>query len=78
MDFLKENKISRSSVDDTIRNLLEFMNSISINLKEKGSINAGSRELRAGSRTPQIKILPPNCACGPDLSLTERVLPMRR
>jgi len=36
MDFLKENKISRSSVDDTIRNLLEFMNSISINLIEKG------------------------------------------
>ena len=53
------------------------MDSFLINLKEKGSLKAGSRELGAGSGTTQITILPYAlrplpCANGPDLSLTER------
>jgi len=53
------------------------MDLINKNLKEKSSLKAGSRELRAGSRTTQITILlyalrPLLCASGPDLSLTGR------
>jgi hypothetical protein len=53
------------------------MNSFLINLKEKVSLKAGSRELGAGSGTTQITIMsyalrPLPCANGLDLSITER------